>query len=67
LAATAETTATPGTRLDQIGLSKGTKSISSLKVRFYNDVIVIKKSNDIDITALNDKTTIPGATTLEAL
>ncbi len=67
LAATAETAAIPGTRSDQIDPSKGTGSTSSLKVRFYNDVIVIKESSDIDITALNDKTTMPGTTTLEVL
>ncbi len=65
LVVTAEIAATPGTRSDQIGLSKGVGSISNLKVRFYNDVIVIKESDDIDITALNDKAAILGATTLE--
>ncbi len=67
LATTAETVVSPGTRSDQIGLSKGTGSILGFKVRFYNDVIVIKESNDIDITALNDKAAILGTTTLEAL
>ena len=62
----AETTVIPGTRSDQIGLLKSARNISSLKVRFYNDVIVIKKSSNIDITALNNKAAIPGVTTLEA-
>ncbi len=63
MAATAETTVTPGTRSDQINLSKGTGNTSSLKVRFYDDVIVIKESNDIDIIALNDKAAILRAIT----
>jgi len=67
LAATAETAVTPGTRLDQISLSKGVGNTLGLKVRFYNNVIVIKESGDIDITALNDKATMPEATTLEVL
>jgi len=65
LVATAETTATPGTRSDQIGPSKNAGNTLSLKVRFYNNVIVIKKSNDINITALNDKAAILRATTLK--
>jgi len=65
LITTAETVAMPGTRLDQIGPSKDVKNISNFKVRFYNDIIVIKESGDIDITTLNNKAAIPGATTLK--
>ncbi len=67
LAATAETIVTPGIRSDQIDPSKDAGSISSLKVRFYNDVIVIKESDDIDITALNDKAVMLEITMLEVL
>ena len=67
LVVTAETVVTPGTRLDQIGLLKGVGSISGFKVRFCNNIIVIKKSGDIDIMALNDKAAMPGVTTLEVL
>ncbi len=66
LIATTETAATLGTRLNQIGLLKGIGSILGLKVRFYNNVIVIKESGDIDIIALNDKAVMLGTTTLEA-
>ena len=62
-----ETTATPGTRSDQIGPSKGAGNTSGLKVRFYNDVIVIKELDDIDIIVLNDKAAMSGVTTLEVL
>ncbi len=65
LIAIAETIATPEIRSDQIDPSKDARSTLNLKVRFYNDVIVIKKSDDIDITALNDKATISRITTLE--
>ncbi len=61
----AETAATPGTRSDQIGPSKGVENTLGFKIRFYNDVIVIKESNDIYIIALNNKAAIPGATTLK--
>ncbi len=61
----AETIATPGSRSNQISPSKNAENTSNLKVRFYNDIIIIKKSNDIDITTLNNKTAIPEATTLE--
>ncbi len=67
LAATAETTVIPKTRSNQINPSKGARNTSGLKVRFCNNVIVIKELSDIDITALNDKATMPGATTLETL
>ncbi len=67
LAATAETTVTPETRSDQINPLKGARNILNLKVRFYNDVIIIKESSDIDIIVLNDKAAMPGATTLETL
>ncbi len=67
LTTTAETTAIPGTRSNQINPSKNTENTSSFKVRFYNDIIVIKESDDIDITALNDKITMPGTITLEIL
>ncbi len=67
LIATAETVVTPGTRLNQISLSKSVENTSSFKVRFYNDIIVIKKLNDIDIMVLNDKVTMPGVITLEIL
>ncbi len=67
LAATAEIAATLETRSDQISPSKGAGNISSFKVRFYNNVIVIKESSDIDIIALNDKAAMSGVTTLEVL
>ncbi len=66
LAATAETAATPRTRSDQIDPSKDAGNTSGLKVRFCDNVIVIKKSSDIDIIVLNDKTTMLRTTTLEA-
>ena len=65
LATTTETTVTPGTRLNQINPLKDIGNTLDFKVRFYNDIIVIKKSNNIDITTLNDKATIPETTTLE--
>ena len=67
LVTTTETATTPGTRSDQISPLKNVENILSFKIRFYNDVIVIKKSGDIDITALNDKATMLGVTTLETL
>jgi len=67
LVATAETVATLETRLDQIGLSKGAGSTLNFKIRFYNDIIVIKESGDIDIIVLNDKVAMLGTTTLEVL
>ncbi len=67
LATTAETVATLETRLNQIDLSKGAGNTSDLKVQFYNDIIVIKESNDIDITTLNDKAAILETTTLKVL
>ncbi len=67
LVITAEIVVIPGTRSDQIDPLKGAGSTSNLKVRFCDDVIVIKESNDIDITALNDKTTILEITMLETL
>jgi len=66
LAITAEITVTLRTRSNQINLSKNVGSILNFKIRFYNDVIVIKELNNIDITVLNDKTAMPGTTTLEA-
>ncbi len=65
LVATAETITTPETRLNQINLSKNAGNTSGFKVRFYNNVIVIKESDDIDIIALNDKATMLRATMLE--
>jgi len=65
LVAMAETAAIPGIRLNQIGLLKDAGNTLGFKVRFYNDIIVIKKSNDIDITALNDKAAISRVITLE--
>jgi len=65
LIATIETTATLKIKSNQINPSKSAENILNLKVRFYNDVIVIKKSDDIDIITLNDKAVIPGTTTLE--
>ncbi len=67
LAATAERTATPKTRSDQINLLKNAGNTSNLKVWFCNDVIVIKKSDDIDITVLNNKAAMPETTTLKTL
>ncbi len=65
LVVTTETTITPRMRSNQIDLSKDAGNTLSLKVRFYNDVIVIKESGDIDIIVLNDKATMLKATTLE--
>ncbi len=67
LITTAKTTVTLGTRSDQIGLLKNAGSTLSLKVRFCNDVIVIKKLDDIDITALNNKVAMSEITILEIL
>ncbi len=67
LTVTAETTATPETRSNQINLLKNAGNTLNFKVRFYNDVIVIKESSDIDITTLNNKAAILGTTTLETL
>ena len=62
-----EITATLETRSNQIGLLKGAGNISNFKVRFYNDIIVIKKSNDIDIITLNDKAAMLKTITLKIL
>ncbi len=65
LTTTTETAVTPETRSNQIDPLKGAGNTLNLKVRFYNDIIVIKESNDIDIITLNDKTAMPETTTLE--
>ena len=67
LIATAEIVTTLGTRLDQIGLLKGAGNILGFKIRFCNDVIIIKELDDIDITVLNDKAAMLRITTLEVL
>ncbi len=67
LAITIETIAIPGTRSNQINLLKDIGNILNFKVRFYNDVIIIKKSDDIDIIVLNDKAAMLETTILETL
>ncbi len=65
LTITTETAVIPETRSNQINPSKDIGNTSNLKIRFYNDIIVIKKSNDINIIVLNNKAAMPGVTTLE--
>ncbi len=67
LITTAKTVVMLGTKLNQIDPSKGVGSTLSFKVRFYNDVIIIKELGDIDITVLNDKATMSETITLETL
>ncbi len=67
LVAIAKIVVIPGTKSNQINPSKDTGNTLNLKVRFYNDIIVIKESDDINITALNNKAVISKATTLEIL
>ena len=55
-------------RSDQTGSLKGIKSTLGLKtVRFYNDIIIIRKLNDIEILDLNDKAVISRVATLKVL
>ncbi len=67
LITTAETIVTSKTRLNQINPSKNAGNTLSFKVRFYNNIIVIKELDDIDITALNNKIAMPGTTILKTL
>ncbi len=67
LVATTETIVILGTRLNQISPLKNAENISNFKIQFYNDVIVIKELNDIDIITLNDKVAMLETTILEIL